>query len=118
MRNFLNNYVLSLFGWTIWQLLMVEEDRYYFSNWLIARSDKIVSPLLSSKDWDISEVWIDPMQSPPYVLLLMCVGTGSCSIFDPAQGYEIVKEFASYREARLWLMEDEYEVVDSRVVAL
>jgi hypothetical protein len=117
MRNFLNNYILRHFGWTIWQLLTMEDDRHYFSNWLIVRSNKIVSPLLS-QDWDSSEVWIDPMHSPPYVLLLMCVGTGSCSIFDPAQGYEIVKEFASYREARLWLIEDEYEVVDSRLVVL
>jgi hypothetical protein len=51
------------------------------------------------------------MQSPPYILLLMGDLAGSCSIFDPAEGYRLIKGSGDYEEARLWLLEDEYEPI-------
>lgn len=48
-------------------------------------TDTIQSPALDSvKDnWNFLEVWVDPMQSPPYVLMLLGDRAGSCYIFDP-----------------------------------
>jgi hypothetical protein len=35
-------------------------------------------------NWEFTEVWIDPMLSPPYILLLLCDSEQSCQIYDPA----------------------------------
>jgi hypothetical protein len=67
--------------------------------------------------WSFLEVWIDPMQSPPYMLLLMGDLAGSCSIFDPAEGYRLIKGCGDYEEARLWLLEDEYEPIEGRLAS-
>ena len=65
-------------------------------------------------DWDFAEVWIDPMLSPPYLLLLL--GTASsCCVYDPAEGYKVVFAGSSYDEAQTWLLEDEYEPVEGRL---
>ncbi|BAZ20468.1 hypothetical protein NIES4073_13440 [Kalymmatonema gypsitolerans NIES-4073] len=68
-------------------------------------------------DWEFSEVWIDPSLSPPYVLLLLADRQGYCSIYDPAQGYKSVFSGSTYKEAELWLLEDEYEPVEGRLSA-
>ncbi|MEE3719663.1 hypothetical protein V2H45_23250 [Tumidithrix elongata RA019] len=52
------------------------------------------------------------MQSPPYVLLLLGDKTGSCHIFDPADGYRLIKNCGHYKEAQIWLLEDEYEPLE------
>ena len=46
-------------------------------------TDTIPSPALDSvKDsWSFLEVWVDPMQSPPYILLLLGDKAGSFYIF-------------------------------------
>ena len=36
-------------------------------------------------DWDFIEVWIDPMLSPPYLLLLLCDSLGRCRVCDPGK---------------------------------
>lgn len=74
-----------------------------------------VPDLLKSK-WEFSEVWIDLTLSPPYVLLLLSNHEGHC-IYDPAQGYKPVFFCSTYKEAELWLLEDEYEPVESRMSA-
>ena len=64
--------------------------------------------------WNFLEVWIDAMQSPPYVLLLLGDEAGMCHVFDPAVNYGLVTSCKSYEEAKLWLLEDEYEPLEER----
>ncbi|BAZ51893.1 hypothetical protein NIES4103_45520 [Nostoc sp. NIES-4103] len=63
------------------------------------------------------EVWIDPMLSPPYILLLLCDSEENCQIYDPAQGYKLIFYSQSYETAKLWLLEDEYELIAGRLLA-
>jgi hypothetical protein len=35
-----------------------------------------LAPDLVKRDWNFLEIWIDPMQSPPYLLMLMADDTG------------------------------------------
>jgi hypothetical protein len=72
-------------------------------------------PDLLKSDWEFSEVWIDPTLSPPYVLLLLGNREGHCCIYDPVQGYKTVFIGSTYKEAELWLLEDEYEPVEGRL---
>ncbi|MGB8700662.1 MAG: hypothetical protein WCD18_14695 [Thermosynechococcaceae cyanobacterium] len=68
--------------------------------------------------WNFLEVWVDPMQSPPYVLLLLGDQSGDCYILDPAEGYRIIKKCESYEDAQFWLSEDEYEPLEGRLSGL
>lgn len=67
--------------------------------------------------WNFAEVWIDPMLSPPYILLLLGDPSGSCRVYDPAESYKIVFASTSYDEAQTWLLEDEYEPIEGRLPA-
>jgi hypothetical protein len=69
----------------------------------------------AQNDWNFLEVWIDPMQSPPYLLMLLGDESGFCKILDPAEQYKLVKEYDSYDQAQLWLLEDEYEPLEGRL---
>lgn len=75
------------------------------------------APDLAESDWNFAEVWIDPFLSPPYLLLLLGDPSGSCRVYDPADGYKIVFTGANYEEAENWLLEDEYEPVEGRLSA-
>ncbi|MDT9199369.1 hypothetical protein H4N54_03930 [Limnospira fusiformis KN01] len=66
-------------------------------------------------NWNFLEVWVDPMQSPPYILLLLSDKMNSWSVLDPAEGYGLVKVFPNYEEAENWLLEDEYEPLEGRL---
>jgi hypothetical protein len=66
-------------------------------------------------EWDFAEFWLDPTASPLYALLLLAKESGPCRVLDPAKGYRQVFSGASYREAKLWLLEDEYERVQGRL---
>ena len=66
-------------------------------------------------EWHFLEVWIDPMQSPPYLLILMGDRTGICHICDPVENYRVVQTSKNYEEAQLWLLEDEFEPVRGRL---
>lgn len=68
-------------------------------------------------NWEFTEVWIDLMLSPPYILLLLCDSEDSCQIYDPAQGYKVVFSSNDYNAAKLWLLEDEYEPIEGRLLA-
>ncbi|MCC5662606.1 hypothetical protein LC653_01320 [Nostoc sp. CHAB 5784] len=68
-------------------------------------------------NWEFTEVWIDPMLSPPYILLLLCDSEDSCQIYDPAQGYKVVFFSNDYNTAKFWLLEDEYEPIQGRLLA-
>mgnify|MGYP001552524073 CR=1 FL=1 len=41
----------------------------------------------SENSWQFSEVWIDPMLTPPYVLLLLADAENKCYVYDPAKDY-------------------------------
>lgn len=68
-------------------------------------------------NWHFAEIWIDPMQSPPYLLMLFSDATGNCSIHDPVANYQLVFSSTTYEEAKDWLLEDEYEPVEGRLFA-
>jgi len=72
-------------------------------------------PELAKVDWSFVETWIDPLQLPPYVLLLLGDAAGNCHILDPKEHYSLIKSCGSYDEAQLWLLEDEYEPVEGRL---
>ena len=71
--------------------------------------DTMSSPALDpvKSEWNFVEVWIDPMLSPPYVLLLLGDPAGNCRVHDPAENYKVVFSSATYNEAQTWLLEDE-----------
>lgn len=75
------------------------------------------APDLVKNNWEFTEVWVDPMLSPPYVLLLLGDRAGNCGVYDPAEGYKIVFTSSTYEEAQLWLLEDEYEPIEGRLSA-
>ncbi|KAM3114244.1 hypothetical protein [Phormidesmis sp. 146-33] len=83
------------------------------------KTDIMSSPALdpAKHDWSFVEVWIDPMLSPPYVLLLLGDRSGSCRAHDPAEGYKVVFTGATYDETQTWLLEDEYEPIEGRLSA-
>lgn len=70
---------------------------------------------LAKNNWNFLEVWIDPIQSPPDVLMLLGDELGHCQIFDPAEQYKLIKRCESYAQAQLWLLEDEYEPLEGRL---
>ncbi|NCQ92697.1 MAG: hypothetical protein GPI94_18815 [Microcystis aeruginosa LG13-03] len=75
------------------------------------KTPSTLSPALNLTDnnWNFAEVWIDPLLSPPYILLLLAESSGNCRVYDPSEGYQVVFTGASYEEAENWLLEDEYE---------
>ncbi|WP_017651811.1 hypothetical protein [Fortiea contorta] len=78
----------------------------------------MLSPALDLADnWTFTELWIDPTAAPPYVLILLGDDQENCCIYDPAQKYQVVFKASSYSEARLWLLEDEYERVEGQLRA-
>ncbi|MFM7713641.1 MAG: hypothetical protein ACKO7A_13310 [Microcystis sp.] len=79
---------------------------------------QFLAPNLVKDDWNFLEAWVDSIQSPPYVLLLLGDKVKGCYIFDPAEHYRLVKAFQNYEEAQLWLLEDEYEPIEGRLSSL
>ncbi|BCU11185.1 MULTISPECIES: hypothetical protein [Microcystis] len=73
---------------------------------------------LTDNNWNFAEVWIDPLLSPPYILLLLAESSGNCRVYDPSEGYQVVFTGASYEEAENWLLEDEFEPVEGRLSAV
>jgi hypothetical protein len=75
-------------------------------------------PLLNpmNNNWNFLEIWVDPMQSPPYLLMLLGDESGRCQILDHAEQYKLIKLCESYDQAQLWLLEDEYELIEGRLL--
>jgi hypothetical protein len=60
------------------------------------------------------EVWAEDGSCPPYLLLLLCAKDGSgFEVFDPIEKRSPFRS-AAYEEARLWLAEDEFGLVQGR----
>lgn len=58
-----------------------------------------------------------PNSFSPYVLILLSDKAGNSCVYDPAQHYQVVFSSSTYKEAKLWLLEDEYERVECRLKA-
>jgi hypothetical protein len=71
------------------------------------------SPALVPVDWSFLEVWLDA--GIPYVLLLLSDQSGHWYVYDPAEQYKVIFASPNYEEAKLWLLEDEYELVRGRL---
>ncbi|MCA2690867.1 MULTISPECIES: hypothetical protein [unclassified Microcystis] len=84
------------------------------------KTPRTLSPAanLTDNNWNFAEVWIDPLLSPPYILLLLAESSGNYRVYDPSEGYQVVFTGASYEEAENWLLEDEFEPVEGRLSAV
>jgi hypothetical protein len=74
-----------------------------------------LEPVQVETDWQFTEVWIDPMLTPPYLLLLLADKKGQYFIYDPAKDYQVIFSSDDYETAKLWLLEDEYEPIEGRL---
>lgn len=70
-----------------------------------------------AKTWQFLELWVDPVLFPPKVLMLVGDEDGSCRIFNPSSDYKLVVAHSSYQSAQSWLLEDEYERVQGKILA-
>ena len=70
-----------------------------------------------AKTWKFLELWVDPVLFPPKILMLVGDRDGSCRIFNPASGYQLVVSHSNYQAAQDWLLEDEYERVKGQLLA-
>lgn len=72
------------------------------------KNDTTSSPALDPvrDNWHFAEAWIDPMLSPPDILLLLSNPAGHCYVYDPAEGYKVIFTSSTYEEAQNWLLED------------
>ena len=70
-----------------------------------------------ANNWEFTELWVDPTAIPPYILVLLADKQGNCCIYDPKERDKLVFASSSYEEAKLWLLEDEYERVEGRLTA-
>ncbi len=68
-------------------------------------------------NWQFIELWVDPIVFPPRVLMLVGSKNGNCCIYDPSANYQPKFVSSTYDEAHSWLLEDDYERVDGRLLA-
>ena len=68
-------------------------------------------------DWEFIELWVDPIVFPPRILMLAGGKQGNCCIYDATANYKPLFESAIYDEAHSWLVEDDYERVDGRLLS-
>ena len=68
-------------------------------------------------DWDFIELCVDLIVFPPRILMLVGGKNSKCGIYEPSVNYKLLFLGASYDEAHSWLLEDEYERVDGRLLA-
>ena len=70
-----------------------------------------------AKTWQFLELWVDSALFPPRVLMLIGDRDGSCRIFKPDANYQLVVTHSDYEAAKDWLLEDEYERIESQLLA-
>ncbi len=61
------------------------------------------------------EVWIDNV-AWKYVLVVRPIGDGRVEICDPQESWKVVGVFDNYEQAEHWLGEDEYDLVEGRLL--
>lgn len=67
-------------------------------------------------EWEFAEIWADTLISPPYILMLVKEKSGKFCIHNPAQNYQVIFSSDNYEAAKMWLLEDEYERLNSRIL--
>jgi hypothetical protein len=67
--------------------------------------------------WQFLELWIDPIIFPPTILMLIKDHNNQFMIYDIAHKNKLIFSSTTYDEAHSWLIEDEYERVDGRLLA-
>ena len=67
-------------------------------------------------EWEFAEIWADTLISPPYILMLVKETSGKFRIHNPAQNYQVIFSSDNYEAAKMWLLEDEYERLNSRIL--
>ena len=78
----------------------------------------LVQNLVDLKDdWEFMELWVEPIVFPPRILILAGGKQGNCCIYDATANYKPLFESAIYDEAHSWLVEDDYERVDGRLLS-
>ncbi|MFO5492533.1 MAG: hypothetical protein ACLBM6_08310 [Cuspidothrix sp.] len=66
---------------------MIIGDKWHYQKWTRnCHTTSYPAPDLVENNWEFTELWIDPMLSPPYILLLLCDSEGNRQIYDPKQG--------------------------------
>ncbi|ACK73408.1 conserved hypothetical protein [Gloeothece citriformis PCC 7424] len=68
-------------------------------------------------NWEFVELWVDLIVFPPRLLMLVGDKHGKSYIYDPVEKYKLIFSGSTYEEAHSWLLEDEYERVDGRLLA-
>ncbi len=68
-------------------------------------------------NWEFVELWVDPVVFPPRILMVVGSKNSHCAIYDPARQYQLIFAGKNYEETRSWLLEDEYERVDGRILS-
>ncbi|MCU0543858.1 MAG: hypothetical protein MUE44_17045 [Oscillatoriaceae cyanobacterium Prado104] len=68
-------------------------------------------------DREFIELWVDPIVFPPRILMLVGGKNSKCCIYEPSENYKPLFLSSSYDEAHSWLLEDECERVDGRLLA-
>ncbi|WP_293135722.1 hypothetical protein [Microcoleus sp. bin38.metabat.b11b12b14.051] len=86
------------------------ETRTSFSDKHFPRAQK------SETEWEFAEIWADTLISPPYILMLVKEKSGKFCIHNPAQNYKVIFTSDDYESAKMWLLEDEYERLNSRIL--
>jgi hypothetical protein len=62
------------------------------------------------------EVWVDEGLFPPYILLLLALNVeNKFEVYDPMEKRVVISE-STYENAKNWLLEDEYILVNGRMI--
>jgi hypothetical protein len=80
------------------------------------QATKISSESEQETEWEFAEIWADTLISPPYILMLVKENSGKFCIHNPAQNYKVIFSSDNYEAAKMWLLEDEYERLNSRIL--
>jgi hypothetical protein len=81
-----------------------------------AQATKISQESEQEIEWEFAEIWADTLISPPYILMLVKEKSGKFCIHNPAQNYQVIFTSDNYDDAKMWLLEDEYERLNSRIL--
>ena len=81
-----------------------------------AQATKISQESEPETEWEFAEIWADTLISPPYILMLVKEKSGNFCIHNPAQNYKVIFTSDDYEAAKMWLLEDEYERLNSRIL--
>jgi hypothetical protein len=80
------------------------------------QATKISQDSEQETEWEFAEIWADTLISPPYILMLVKEKSGKFCIHNPAQNYKVIFYSDNYEAAKMWLLEDEYERLNSRIL--